>query len=70
MVPTIVTMIDKLMPGGKTYALMGLGVLMTVCQMGGWHNFSPEAWGLLGIGGAATWKMGLTDREPATVKKK
>jgi len=26
--------------------------------MGGWHTFSPEAWGLLGIGGAATWKMG------------
>ena len=32
MVPTIVTMIDKLMPGGKTYALMGLGVLMTDCH--------------------------------------
>ena len=66
--PTIDTMIDKLMPGGKTYALMGLGVLMTVCQMGGWHVFSAEAWGLLGIGGAATWKMGQ-DRD-ATVKKK
>ena len=49
MVPTIVGLIDK---------LMGLGVLMTVCQMGGWHIFSQEAWGLLGIGGAATWKMG------------
>ena len=47
---------------------MGLGVLMTVCQMGGWHTFSSEAWGLLGIGGAATWKMGQ-DRD-ATVKKK
>ena len=68
MVPTIVTMIDKLMPGGKTYALMGLGVLMTVCQMGGWHVFSAEALGLLGIGGAATWKMGQ-DRD-GTVKKK
>lgn len=68
MVPTIITMIDKLMPGGKTYALMGLGVLMTVCQMMGFHTFSQEAWGLLGIGGAATWKMG-TDRD-ATAKKK
>ena len=58
MVPTIISFIDKLWPGGKTYALMGLGVLMTICQMGGWHTFSPEACGLLGIGGAATWKMG------------
>jgi len=67
MVPTIITMIDKLMPGGKTYALMGLGVLMMVCQMMGFHSFSQEAWGLLGIGGAATWKMG-TDR--GTTNKK
>ena len=67
MVPTIITMIDKLMPGGKTYALMGLGVLMLVCQMMGFHTFSQEAWGLLGIGGAATWKIG-TDRD-TTAKK-
>ena len=68
MVPTIVGLIDKFIPGGKTYALMGVGVLMTVCQMGGWHTFSAEAWGLLGIGGAATWKMG-TDREKSATKK-
>jgi len=67
MVPTIITMIDKLMPGGKTYALMGLGVLMLVCQMMGFHTFSQEAWGLLGIGGAATWKIG-TDRDPTKKK--
>ena len=67
MVPTIITMIDKLMPGGKTYALMGLGVLMLVCQMMGFHTFSQEAWGLLGIGGAATWKIGA-DRD-TTAKK-
>ena len=34
----------------------------------GFHSFSQEAWGLLGIGGAATWKMG-TDRD-TTVQKK
>jgi hypothetical protein len=46
---------------------MGLGVLMMVCQMMGFHSFSQEAWGLLGIGGAATWKMG-TDRGTTTKK--
>ena len=37
-------------------------------NMMGFHSFSQEAWGLLGIGGAATWKMG-TDRD-TTVQKK
>ncbi len=58
MIETIIGFIDKAMPGYKTYALMLLGVLMMVCQMFGFHSFSQEAWGLLGIGGAATWKMG------------
>jgi hypothetical protein len=26
--------------------------------MMGYHHFTPEAWGMVGIGGAATWKMG------------
>jgi hypothetical protein len=47
---------------------MGLAILMVVCQMLGFHSFSQEAWGLVGIGGAATWKMGQ-DRD-ATAKKK
>ncbi|HIE78455.1 MAG TPA: hypothetical protein EYP92_06515 [Candidatus Thioglobus sp.] len=68
MVPTIIAFIDKLLPGGKTYALMGLAILMVVCQMLGFHNFSQEAWGLLGIGGAATWKMGADRGKPAVKK--
>ena len=68
MVPTIIAFIDKLLPGGKTYALMGLAILMVVCQMLGFHSFSQEAWGLVGIGGAATWKIGA-DRGKPTVKK-
>ena len=68
MIATIIGFIDKAMPGHKTYTLMILGVGMTICQMWGFHSFSPEAWGLLGIGGAATWKMGQ-DRD-GTVKKK
>ena len=68
MVPTIIAFIDKLLPGGKTYALMGLAILMVVCQMLGFHSFSQEAWGLVGIGGAATWKMGADRGKPAVKK--
>jgi len=62
MIPTIIGFIDKAMPGYKTYALMLFGCGMMVCQMWGFHSFSQEAWGMLGIGGAATWKMGV-DRD-------
>ena len=64
MIPTIIGFIDKAMPGYKTYALMLFGVLMMVCQMWGFHSFSQEAWGMLGIGGAATWKMGVDRDKP------
>ena len=43
---------------------MGLGMGMMVCQMFGYHSFSEEAWGMLGIGGAATWKMGIDRDKP------
>jgi len=62
MVPTVISFIDKLLPGHKTYCLMFLGLCMMICQMMGYHNFSHEAWGLLGIGGATTWKIGM-DRD-------
>jgi hypothetical protein len=62
MVPTIIGFIDSRLKGQKTYILMGLGMGMMVCQMMGYHSFSEEAWGMLGIGGAATWKMGI-DRD-------
>jgi hypothetical protein len=58
MVKVLIEMIDKVAPGYKTYALMAIGFGMMVCQMLGYHQFPQEAWGLLGIGGAATWKMG------------
>jgi len=45
-------------PGQKTYILLGIGMLMMVCQGLGYHHFSAEAWGMVGIGSAATWKMG------------
>ena len=68
MIATIIGFIDKAMPGQKTYVLMILGIGMTVCQMWGFHSFSSEAWGLLGIGGAATWKMGADRGKPAAKK--
>jgi hypothetical protein len=62
MVKTVIMMVDKMIPGQKTYALMGIGMAMMICQMMGYHSFSPEAWGMMGVGGAATWKMGM-DRD-------
>ncbi len=67
-ISTIISFIDKAIPGYKTYALMLIGALMMGCQMLGFHSFSQEAWGLLGIGGAATWKMGQ-DRAKTPAKK-
>jgi len=62
MVKTVIMMVDKMIPGQKTYALMAIGMTMMVCQMMGYHSFSTEAWGMMGVGGAATWKMGM-DRD-------
>ena len=59
MVKVLIELIDKVSPGYKTYSLMAVAFLMMVCQMLGYHHFSQEAWGMLGIGGAATWKMGM-----------
>ena len=59
MVKVLIELVDKVSPGYKTYSLMAVGSLMMVCQMFGYHHFSQEAWGMLGIGGAATWKMGI-----------
>jgi len=68
MISTVIGFIDKAIPGQKTYALMIMGALMMGCQMLGYHTFSQEAWGLLGIGGAATWKMGADRGKPAAKK--
>ena len=68
MISTIIGFIDKAIPGYKTYALMLIGALMMGCQMLGFHSFPQEAWGLLGIGGAATWKMGADRGKPAVKK--
>ncbi len=68
MISTVIGFIDKAIPGQKTYALMIMGALMMGCQMLGYHTFSQEAWGLLGIGGAATWKMGADRGKPAVKK--
>ena len=59
MVKAVIEMIDKMAPGYKTYTMMVIGMAMMVCQMMGYHHFTPEAWGMVGIGGAATWKMGM-----------
>ena len=59
MIKTIVTLIDSSMAGYKTYCIMGLAMGMMGCQFFVFHQFSSEAWGMVGIGGATTWKMGV-----------
>ena len=54
----VIGAIDSFMPGYKTYAVWALAMGMMVCQMFGFHSFSNEAWGLVGITGMGTWKMG------------
>ena len=58
MVKTIIGLIDNMFPGQKTYILLGMSMLMMACQGLGYHSFSAEVWGMMGIGGAATLKMG------------
>jgi hypothetical protein len=55
--------IDQFMPGYKTYVVGGIAMAMMVCQMMGFHAFTPEMWGMVGITGMGTWKMGQ-DRKP------
>ncbi len=58
MIKTVIGLVDSMFPGQKTYILLGMSMLMMVCQGLGFHSFSAEVWGMMGIGGAATWKMG------------
>ena len=58
MVKTIIGFIDGMFPGHKTYILLGIGLLMMICQGLGYHNFPNEVLVMVGIGSAATWKMG------------
>ena len=46
------------MPGYKTYFIMLMGVMMCICQMMGYHAFTPETWALVGMTGGITWKLG------------
>ena len=55
--------IDNFMPGYKTYAVWVIAMGMMVCQMMGYHTFTAEMWGMVGVTGMGTWKMGQ-DRKP------
>ena len=46
------------MPGYKTYVCWVAAMGMMACQMMGYHHFTPEMWGMVGITGMGTWKMG------------
>ncbi len=54
----LIAAIDGFMPGYKTYICWVVAMTMMVCQMMGYHHFTPELWGMVGITGMGTWKMG------------
>ncbi len=58
LIKPIVGLVDQFMPGYKTYFIMVMSLGMMVCQMLGHHEFTPESWGIVGIMGGITWKMG------------
>ena len=59
MINKIIELIDKVLPGQKTYLMLLLGVGMCVCQAMGYHIFSKEEWGMWGGPTALFWKMNL-----------
>lgn len=54
----LIEAIDGFMPGYKTYVCWVVAMGMMGCQMMGYHHFTPEMWGMVGITGMGTWKMG------------
>jgi len=54
----VIGSIDSFMPGYKTYVVWALAMGMMGCQMFGFHSFSTEVWGMVGVTGMGTWKMG------------
>ena len=58
MIGGLISAIDGFMPGYKTYICWVVAMTMMACQMMGYHHFTPEMWGMVGITGMGTWKMG------------
>ena len=64
MMSGFIGIIDGFIPGYKTYVCWVIAMLMMVCQMMGYHHFTPEMWGMVGIAGMGTWKMGIDRKAP------
>ena len=58
MMGMVIGAVDSFIPGYKTYVVWVCAMGMIVCQMFGFHSFSNEVWGMVGITGMGTWKMG------------
>ena len=64
----LLQMID-VFPGQKTYLTGLFAIGMIMCQMFGYHTFTPEAWTAVGVSGGIFWKMSM-DRDKPKLKKK
>ena len=54
----LINAIDGFMPGYKTYVIWVVAMGMMGCQMMVYHTFTAEMWGMVGVTGMGTWKMG------------
>ena len=58
----LINAIDGFIPGYKTYVIWVVAMGMMGCQMMGYHTFTAEMWGMVGVTGMGTWKMGQDRR--------
>ena len=54
----LINAIDGIIPGYKNYVIWVVAMGMMGCQMMGYHTFTAEMWGMVGVTGMGTWKMG------------
>ena len=54
----LINAIDGFIPGYKTYVIWVVAMGMMGCQMLGYHTFTAEMGGMVGVTGMGTWKMG------------
>ena len=51
----LIEAIDGFMPGYKTYVCWVVAMGMMGCQMMGYHHFTPEMWGMVGINATVSY---------------
>lgn len=58
-IEVVLGVVDRFMPGYKTYIMMAIGMGMCVCEYLGYSQFSQEAYMMVGFSGVMFHKMGV-----------